>query len=421
MKNREIFCWNGLPALTDGDYTAVFSIINNQYVVTRDLTSKFNNETVNYLKDKNFFEWNSGKEPILKEKVVVLSLSEKCNCRCKYCFLDAESCGKTMSVELLHASIDYAFKDLNGRKLKIAAFGGEPTLQPTLLKEMVRYAKEVQKEKYPDTQISFAITTNGIMNKDTLDFLINEHFKVTLSMDGTEEIQNMQRPLPNNKPSFPYVKEALTRFVESNTDVNVRITVTEYSVDKMLDIVNYLHSVGIKKIHFEAVSEAGRALKNKTELCKNSPDVKSFSNKLIECIELATKYKMEVNCSPFVWCNGSIDNRIVVSPYGMLSSCVEIQDPSSEMAEYFKYGTIDEQGNVNIEQRIMKHTPKNPDDKRECNKCPYYLFCKRSCPTRNYRTTKSTCNTDYFKCDFIKIVMPYILNKIYDSVYKKEV
>ena len=321
-----------------------------------------------------------------------------------------------MSVDVMHKAIDYAFETLNNRKLKIAGFGGEPTTAFPLLKEMVEYANKIKSEKYPNTQLSYSITTNGIMNEEILQFLIDNKFGITLSMDGMEDIQNYHRPLADGSGSYELAVKNLRKLVAANANINARVTVTKYSVNQMSEIVEFFTSNGVKDIHFEAMCESGRACQT-NDLALQAPTPEEFADNIIDAFKTAAKRGASINCSPFVWCSGHTENRLVVGPSGMVSSCVEIQSPKSEMAEYFGMGTIDESG-VHMHDSKIRHNEKVEIKGRNCSECPYYVICKRSCPSRNYHSTGSTCTTDTFKCSFVKKVMPYILHSFYETTYK---
>ena len=414
---KEIKEWKGLPCWEEGDYTAIFSIVNNLMVVARCKKDELNTpESIEALTKSNFWQYKSNEDVILNEKVLVLCLTERCNCHCRYCFLSADSKGINMSVDIMHKAIDYAFETSKNRKLKIAGFGGEPTTAFPLLKEMVYYANKVKAEKYPETQLSYAITTNGVMNEEIVQFLIDNNFAITLSMDGMESIQNYHRPLADGTGSYSLVVKNLRKFVEANCNINARVTVTKYSVKQMSEIVKFFSSNGIKVVHFEAMCESGRACQT-NDLALQAPTPDEFAENIIDAFKTAASLGSSINCSPFVWCSGNTENRLVVGPSGMVSSCVEIQSPKSEMAPYFGMGNIDESG-VHMHDNKIRHNAKIQIKDRDCSKCPYYVVCKRSCPSRNYHSTGSTCTTDTFKCEFVKKVMPYILHSFYESTYE---
>lgn len=415
--NISVINYHNLPCLLIDDYGVIFSYVNNKFVCVkipiRDIN---NNEIYKKASEHGFFKWIEIGNVEHEDKQLTLSITERCNCHCKYCFLDANTTGKVMTKDTLHAAIDYAFNFYSDHKIIINAFGGEPTTQFELIKEMVKYANS-QKEKYSVTP-HFAITTNGVLSDEIIDFLIINNFDCSVSIDGTEGIQNRQRPLANGESSFSQAYHTLQRLTNSGCFVRVRSTVTKFSVSKMVDAVNLFGSIGVKQVHFEPVTLAGRAENLPDELLP--PTLDDYVSMLIACIEKAKQYDTHINFSIFSHCNGSIQNKMIVGASGMISACVEVQNHQHSLSSIFCMGSI-ENAKVNITKNNIKDTLfDNPSIQEKCKRCPYLLFCANSCPVRNYRATNNIWHTEPFKCELYHRIMPYILNEFYRSTYDLE-
>lgn len=423
---NNMILWNGLPALIVEEENSkkiiVFSNVKGNFVLCElPYSAKDEAEIYEEINEQGFFDClNHNGEYLADELTVILSLSEKCNCRCRYCFLDAEIQGETMTEELLHSAIDKACEIADGRDINFSAFGGEPTTESTMIEEMVRYSKE----KYPEVKLRYSITTNGIFNEKICDLLIENDFSISLSMDGVPEVQNFQRPLANNKESYKYVEKNIKKLASSGCKMKIRCTVTNFSVGRIADTVKWLHDLGVKRVHFEPVTPGGRGCNNDNEL--QPPSAEEFVNHLIEAIEVGGKYGMDIICFPYmnmmiapiVFCDGRADNRIVVSPRGVISSCVEVQSKDHELYPYLGIGEY------NFEKKLLEFTYDKRrngirgcnalvETKKVCKNCPLKFFCGGGCPTRNYRGAGSTDVVDQYRCDIIRLVMPYILNKFY--------
>lgn len=251
-KDGETFLWNGLPAITICDkekkYGAIFTNLNGKFTVIRIPFEEINDEKNKIKADEmGIFDClKTNMDKLSDEFTVVLSLTEKCNSQCRYCFLDAKSTGKDLTVDMLHAGIDYAVSNAYDRPITFAAFGGEPGIKDNLLIEMVNYVNKKITEN-SQLKVKFAITTNGILKKNVVDTLIQNNFRISLSMDGIQEVQNYQRPLIGNKNSYDSVIQNLKIFLANNLDVKIRATVTLFSVEKMAETVQELSKYGVKK------------------------------------------------------------------------------------------------------------------------------------------------------------------------------
>lgn len=365
------------------------------------------------------------------EFTVVLSLTEKCNSQCRYCFLDAKSTGKDLTVDMLHAGIDYAVSNAYDRPITFAAFGGEPGIKDNLLIEMVNYVNKKITEN-SQLKVKFAITTNGILKKNVVDTLIQNNFRISLSMDGIQEVQNYQRPLIGNKNSYDSVIQNLKIFLANNLDVKIRATVTLFSVEKMAETVQELSKYGVKKIHFEPVTPGGRGCTDNDLL--QPPSSSIFVENLIKAIEVGAKVGVDVICFPYmnmlvapiVFCDGRAKNRLVISPSGAVSSCVEIQEVDNPLFKALGLGYYDSEAKkivITADERrpaIRGCESLRQENNTNCKECPMMFFCGGGCPTRNYRGTGMSNRVDIYRCEIIRGIMPYILRKFYNSTFNAE-
>lgn len=421
--------WHDLPSLiieeNGNKKMVVFSNLNGEFVACKiDYCERNNDELYKELKQEGFFNClNNTTEYKSDELTLVLSLTEKCNCRCRYCFLDANVRGKVMTKELLKDSISKAVELAGGRTINLSAFGGEPGTEANLLEEMVNYSKTFKNQKF-----KYSITTNGIFGQKVLDLIVNNNFSVSFSMDGVPDVQNFQRPLANGIGSYKVVEESLKKLIKNNINLKVRCTVTKFSVNKMVDTVDWLSKIGVKKVHFEPVTPGGRG-SNDNKLLQ-PPSAKDFSENLISAIKYGAKIGMDIICFPYmnmmfapiIFCDGNINNRLVVSPEGILSTCVEVQKKEHELFSYLGLGKYDfDKRKFIIDYNERRGTKRGcealKESKRACKVCPLKFFCGGGCPTRNYRGTGNSEKVDDYRCDIIRLVMPYILNKFYKSTF----
>ena len=99
--------------------------------------------------------------PIIK--AMCLNVSHNCNLACAYCFAEGGTYNdtrRTMSFETAKAAIDMLMeKSGTRRNLEVDFFGGEPMLDFEVVKQTVKYARSVEKER--GKNFRFTITTNA--------------------------------------------------------------------------------------------------------------------------------------------------------------------------------------------------------------------------------------------------------------------
>ena len=113
------------------------------------------------------------KEPVIK--AMCLHVAHDCNMNCAYCFGDKgafEGIRCLLSLETGKKAIDFLIQHSGSRRnLEIDFFGGEPLMNFDVVKELVKYGREIE-GRY-GKNIRFTITTNGILLDDDKIAYIN--------------------------------------------------------------------------------------------------------------------------------------------------------------------------------------------------------------------------------------------------------
>lgn len=81
--------------------------------------------------------------------------------------------------------------------------------------------------------------TNGAYGQPVREFILKHFFQISFSMDGPEFIQNVHRPYRNGAGSFEKVFETAKFFYENKMNMAFRITVTDYSLPHLIEILNF--------------------------------------------------------------------------------------------------------------------------------------------------------------------------------------
>ena len=110
-------------------------------------------------------------------KALCLHIAHDCNLACQYCFAEeGEYHGRRalMSFEVGKKALDFLIANSgNRRNLEVDFFGGEPTLNFQVVKDLVAYGRE--KEKIHNKNFRFTLTTNGVLlNDDIMEFANKE-------------------------------------------------------------------------------------------------------------------------------------------------------------------------------------------------------------------------------------------------------
>ncbi len=190
-------------------------------------------------------------------KALCLHIAHDCNLACKYCFAEeGEYHGRRalMSFEVGKAALDFLIANSGSRRnLEVDFFGGEPTLNFQVVKDLVAYGRE--QEKLHNKNFRFTLTTNGVLLSDEImEFANKEMANVVLSIDGRKEVNDNMRPFRGGQGSYDVIVPKFLKFAESRNQENyyVRGTFTRNNLDFSKDVL-HLADLGFRQISVEPV------------------------------------------------------------------------------------------------------------------------------------------------------------------------
>ncbi len=190
-------------------------------------------------------------------KALCFHIAHDCNLACKYCFAEeGEYHGRRalMSFEVGKEALDFLIANSGSRRnLEVDFFGGEPTLNFQVVKDLVAYGRE--QEKIHNKNFRFTLTTNGVLlNDEIMEFANKEMANVVLSIDGRKEVNDNMRPFRGGQGSYDVIVPKFLKFAESRNQENyyVRGTFTHHNLDFSKDVL-HLADLGFKQISVEPV------------------------------------------------------------------------------------------------------------------------------------------------------------------------
>ena len=191
-------------------------------------------------------------------KALCLHIAHDCNLACRYCFAEeGEYKGhrELMSAKVGKAALDFLVANSGNRhNLEVDFFGGEPTMNFGVVKEVVEYGRSLE-EKH-NKHFRFTLTTNGVLlNDEIMEFCNREMSNVVLSLDGRPEVNDRMRPTVNGKGSYDVIVPKFQQLVSQRgtKDYYVRGTFTRENLD-FADDVEHLASLGFRHVSVEPAS-----------------------------------------------------------------------------------------------------------------------------------------------------------------------
>ena len=343
-------------------------------------------------------------------KALCLHIAHTCNLNCSYCFA---SQGKyhgdraVMSFEVGKRALDFLVEHSGTRRnLEVDFFGGEPLMNFQVVKDLVAYARSIEKEH--GKHFRFTLTTNGVLiNDDVIDFANRECSNVVLSLDGRKEIHDRFRVDYAGKGSWEKIVPKFQKFVEARGGKNyyMRGTFTHANPDFLKDIQQML-DLGFTELSMEPVVCAAGDPSALTE--EDLPIVMEQYEKLAELMLKRDKegrpftfyhYMIDLTGGPCIYKRisgcGSGTEYMAVTPWGDLYPCHQFVGE-----ERFKLGNIWD-GVTNTEvQREFRQC--NVYAHEECRDCWARLYCSGGCAANAYHSTGSVTGVYEYGCKLFR-------------------
>ncbi|MGN1452256.1 MAG: thioether cross-link-forming SCIFF peptide maturase, partial [Eubacteriales bacterium] len=256
----------------DHDRGSIIEALTEKYAGTEGITPEVIAECCDQVEElkaegrlftDDTFESSAGK---LKEKTagvvkaLCLHIAHTCNLNCSYCFA---SQGKyhgdraVMSFEVGKRALDFLVENSGTRRnLEVDFFGGEPLMNFDVVRQLVAYARSV--EKAAGKNFRFTLTTNGVLiDDDVIDFANREMSNVVLSLDGRKEIHDRYRVDYAGNGSWEKIVPKFQKLVAARNGKNyyMRGTFTHANPDFLKDIQQML-DLGFTELSMEPVVAA---------------------------------------------------------------------------------------------------------------------------------------------------------------------
>ena len=343
-------------------------------------------------------------------KALCLHVAHTCNLNCEYCFA---SQGKyqgeraLMSFEVGKQAFDFLIANSGTRRnLEVDFFGGEPLMNWDVVKQLVAYARSVEKEH--NKNFRFTFTTNGVLIDDeVIDFLNKEMHNVVLSLDGRKEVHDRFRKDYAGNGSYDRVVPNFQKLVEKRggKDYYVRGTFTHNNVDFVNDIL-HMADLGFTELSMEPVvcppgdpyaltADDLEKVKEQyeilaKEMLKRKKEGRPFTfyHYMLDLKNGPCIYKRITGC-------GSGTEYMAVTPWGELYPCHQfVGDP--------KYSLGDIWNGIKNKEAQDEFRYCNAYARPECRDCWAKLYCSGGCAANSYHATGKISGIYEYGCELFK-------------------
>ena len=343
-------------------------------------------------------------------KALCLHVAHSCNLACSYCFAgQGKYHGKDalMSFETGKRAFDFLIENSGTRRnLEVDFFGGEPLLNWDVVKQLVEYARSIEKEK--NKNFRFTLTTNGVLIDDeVIEFANKEMSNVVLSLDGRKDVHDKFRVDYAGKGSYDKILPKFQKLVESRDGKNyyMRGTFTHFNTDFTKDIF-HMADLGFKELSMEPVVcspdspsaltdedlpvlfEQYEILAKEMIRRKKEGDGFTFYHYMLDLKNGPCIYKRISGC-------GSGTEYMAVTPNGDLYPCHQFVGEE----EYCLGNIWDGVKKTDVQDKFRLC---NAYSREECRDCWAKLYCSGGCAANSYHATGSVNGIYKYGCELFK-------------------
>lgn len=343
-------------------------------------------------------------------KALCLHVAHTCNLNCAYCFA---SQGKyhgeraLMSFETGKRALDFLIEHSGSRtNLEVDFFGGEPLMNWEVVKQLVLYARSVEKEHHKNFR--FTLTTNGMLiDDDVIDFANREMSNVVLSLDGRREIHDALRVDYSGAGSFDRIVPKFQKLVAARGGKNyyMRGTFTHRNPDFTKDIDEMLR-LGFTELSMEPVvcAPGDAAALTQEDLVVVLKEYELLAQKMLAAKKAGKEftfyhYMIDLTQGPCIYKRisgcGSGTEYMAVTPWGELYPCHQFVGE-----EKYKLGDIWNGITNHAAQEEFRAC--NAYTRKECEDCWAKLYCSGGCAANAYHATGSVSGIYAAGCELFK-------------------
>ena len=326
-------------------------------------------------------------------KALCLHIAHDCNLACQYCFAEeGEYHGRRalMSYEVGKKALDFLVANSGSRRnLEVDFFGGEPLMNWKVVKELVAYGRELEKQY--DKHFRFTLTTNGVLlNEEVQEFVNREMDNVVLSLDGRKEVNDRMRPFRNGKGSYDLIVPKFQKLAESRNQQKyyIRGTFTRNNLDFSKDVEHFA-DLGFEQVSIEPV--VGEDTDPYAIQKEDLPQIFEEYDRLAKMIIDREKsgrgfnffhFMIDLEGGPCVskrlsGC-GSGTEYLAVTPWGDLYPCHQFVGD-----ENFLMGNVNE--GITRPEIADEFRCCNVYTKEKCKKCFARFYCSGGCMANAYK------------------------------------
>lgn len=337
---------------------------------------------------------NLMKEDESFDQMVYLRIFEGCNLHCLHCFIPSNP--KKLDIESLPEYLSILKEKIpSNERILFQWHGGEPT---ALGADHIRAIHKIITEEMSEYEVRHSIQTNNYIVDDKLLALYHDVFDSEIGISWDYKIRQTKKNDASSNNTYEEVFwDNTKKLIENGISPFLVITTTKLLFEQYKntnELIDFLVSKGITKVHFEKLTKTGYARENWSLIGITNRDYSRYMSRLQKSYQLYKKSRVyadnQLHISPLDGYMDSIERleKGQSGGYGCLSGKCDSKFHTIDENGY-KYGCTainSESDNkntsvVNFINFIDEEKLKSERKIRQlsCDGCEYITVCNSGC------------------------------------------
>lgn len=353
--------------------------------------------------------------------IVVLKPTYACNFACKYCYLsnDTKSFYQS-SLEFIIKVLLQVKEVLSPQDKRVTTFlwhGGEPLLWGY---DNYKAVFEFVEKEFEGYNYKHSVQTNlSLINKDFIELFKRFNVRLSFSLDGTQEIHDLQRVDKSGSPTFKRILDKYSLCRRYGINPACIVVATKKHIGRIVELYEFMANNGIN-FKLNPMFCSGEAETNDDEYGLTPMEYADLSIELFDLwyndnerridnqnfVEIASAL-ITNRTALCVFSKNCQENVFAISPYGEVFPCGRFCDNSLKQ---YSYGNL----NDNSLSQILENRRDSEIYKREtfireseCKDCKFFNICYGGCLHDGFLVNKDF-KTKSFLCESYKKIFSHI-------------
>jgi uncharacterized protein len=366
---------------------------------------------------------------ISPDVTLIIKVTNACNMRCRYCFIEPSVYHKTMKSDTARRVVRAFLDSSYFHSVQFVWHGGEPLLRGRDFFEQI-----LHEQRRRPTKVAFgnATQTNATrLDDEMMDFLIGNGFGIGLSMDGSAAVNDNSRQLrmaDSHQSAHAVTIDAARRLSVRGQQPAAIVVINKNNVGAPEEVyrgfkaarihmkLNALTRSGLADTALGAdlaidPEEWGSFMVRLFDLWYDDPEpiinIEPFTQHIRRMLGVPTAHScfFTRSCHHFF---------LGISPDGDLFPCGMFQGEPS-----FRYGNISDTAPEDVaETLIFKEIEEREKRVLEtCAKCAFYDLCYSGCMFHSLKDSKVLAEKDYY-CAGYKQYFEHVLRRVHADLQR---